>query len=159
MAPPVLAERQHFPTIANLVVGVGTNQQYIADLIAPAIDTNGGIEFEYDLLDNSAVVPVNPAEAKRGLGAETRTITQPEESTKSDKVVEWALKADVDINVTEADRARDRANPVPAGRMSHEERRVKRLTAKLYANLRTLKEQAVSTKVFGLNNYDSDLRN
>ena len=159
MAPPVLTERQHFPTIANLVVGVGVNQAYIADQIAPAIDTNGGFEFEYDLLDNSAVVPVNPAEAKRALRGETRTITQPEESTKKDQVVEWALKADVDINETEADRARDRSNPVPPGRMSHEERRVKRLATKLYSNLTILKEQAVSAKVFGLSNYDAALRN
>jgi len=159
MAPPVLTERQHFPTIANLVVGVGSNQQFIADKIAPPVDTAGGFDFEYDLVDNSAVVPVDPAEAARGLRGETRSITQPEESTKKDTVKEWALKADVDINEIEADRARDRANPVPAGRMSHEERRTKRLANKLYFNLKILKEQATAAKTFGLNNYSADLRN
>jgi hypothetical protein len=159
MAPPVLTERQHFPVIANLVVGVGSNQEYIADLIAPGIDTEGGFEFEYDLVDNSAVVPANPAEAKRGLKAPTRTITQPEESTKKDEVVEWALNAETDINEIEGDRARDRANPVPAGRMSHEERRYKRLAGKLYSNLKILKEQATAAKVFHLSGYDAALRN
>ncbi len=159
MAPPVLTERQHFPVIANLVVGAGSNQQFISDQIAPTIDTEGGFDFEYDLVDNSALVPVNPAEASRGLRAPTRTITQPEESTKKDTVKEWALNAEVDINEIEADRARDRAQPVPAGRMSHEERRYKRLTNKLYFNLKILKEQATAAKVFGLANYDAALRN
>ena len=60
-------------------------------------------------------------------------IEQPEELTKKGQIKEWARKAEIDINEIEADRARDRSNPVPAGRMSHEERRYKRLKHDLVA--------------------------
>lgn len=158
MTMPVLSERQHHPVIANLVVGVRTNQNFIADKVAPAFDIGGGLEFEYDLVDNSAMVPEKPEDAHRGLRGETRSIDQPEEGTKKDSVREWALKAEIDINETEADRGRDRANPAPAGRMSHEERRMKRLAHKLYYNLKVLKEQATAAKTFTLNAFDAALR-
>jgi len=158
MGLPVLTERQHFPVIANLVVGVRTAQNFIADKIAPGIDTNGAPEYEYDLTDNSAMVAPKPEEASRGLRGETTSILQPEEATKKGTVKEWARKAEIDINEIEADRARDRAYPVPVGRMTNEERRYKRLAAKLYFNLKVLKEQSAASKVFALLKYDVTLR-